>query len=779
MPHTLPNWIERLLGIQAAAGEGTAWSIETVWPWPPWATLLFVIAAAVLIFSLYLRDRGRASRAYRFSLAVVRLALVALAMLMIARATLTLKRTAQPEAIVLLDDSLSMTIVDQSDSAEKPSRWQRLQSLTARRDGELLRKIAEKHRLSVRFLTDDRPCQVVDVPEIIAEIAGAAPVGKSTRLGDAILAAVERKNGVPPSAIILLTDGVNTDGPGLAEAARRARLRGVPLMFVGIGGDRPPPDLAISDLAVDDVVFLDDIVNVECRLTAVGLKGKTATVVLREKDTPSPLAEVDVAVSDDEQQTTVRLPYRPNRVGQFDLVVEVKPLGGETRTANNRQSRRVEVRKEKIRVLLVWAYPGFEFRYLRNMLQRDETISLHTVLQDADPEYARQDAAALAGFPSRRDELFAYDVVILGDADPALLGGEALRNLAEFVDLPAKGGSLILVAGEKFMPSAYRGTPVERLMPFDPRGAKPPDQDSPLTDGFFVRPTEFGLADPGVQLSDDPAETKRIWSELPPLYWLLRLPRPKPAVRVLLEASVPAATGNQPPPVALFQYTGAGKVLFHATDETWRWRYRGGEKYYNRYWRQTIRWLARSKLSETGGPVALGADRREYEQGEPIRLSVRFANERLAPADDDGVVVAVESPDGKTERAALRRSATERGLFQSVLEPTIEGEYRAWLVAPELENRPAAIGFRVKPPMGEFARTRMDAAGMQNAAELSGGRYFTLDAADRLPNQLPPGRLVPVETLPPLPLWNSWPALALFLGLLVAEWLLRKRRGMV
>ncbi len=73
------------------------------------------------------------------------------------------------------------------------------------------------------------------------------------------------------------------------------------------------------------------------------------------------------------------------------------------------------------------------------MLERDPTISLHTVLQDADPEYAKQDAAALGGFPSRRKELFAYDAVILGDADPALLGPEALQNLAEFVDQPAKG----------------------------------------------------------------------------------------------------------------------------------------------------------------------------------------------------------------------------------------------------------------------------------------------------------------------------------------------------
>ena len=43
----------------------------------------------------------------------------------------------------------------------------------------------------------------------------------------------------------------------------------------------------------------------------------------------------------------------------------------------------------------------------------------------------------------------------------------------------------------------------------------------------------------------------------------------------------------------------------------------------------------------------------------------------------------------------------------------------------------------------------------------------------------PAARQVPVENLPPIPLWNRWPVLLLFLVLLIAEWLLRKRGGMV
>jgi hypothetical protein len=51
--------------------------------------------------------------------------------------------------------------------------------------------------------------------------------------------------------------------------------------------------------------------------------------------------------------------------------------------------------------------------------------------------------------------------------------------------------------------------------------------------------------------------------------------------------------------------------------------------------------------------------------------------------------------------------------------------------------------------------------------------------ADRLLNELPAGRQVPVEALPPKPLWNTWPLLLGFLGLLITEWVLRKMGGMV
>jgi hypothetical protein len=280
-----------------------------------------------------------------------------------------------------------------------------------------------------------------------------------------------------------------------------------------------------------------------------------------------------------------------------------------------------------------------------------------------------------------------------------------------------------------------------------------------------------------MQLGDTPTETQEIWRRLAPLDWLLELPELKPGVRVLADHPTRLGPDGRHLPIFCLQYVGAGKVLFHATDETWRWRYRTGDTHFARYWVQTIRYLCRAKLTDAGRSVILSTDRREYAQDEPVRLRARFADERLAPADDHGVTIAVELSGRQTQRLVMQRTAG-RGVFEGQLDRPAPGGYHAWIVAPTLKGQTPATDFTVTPPAGEFADIRMDATGLRRAAEQTGGRFYTFDSADRLLGDLPSGHQIPIETLPPLPLWNQWPTLALFLALLICEWILRKRGGM-
>jgi hypothetical protein len=282
-----------------------------------------------------------------------------------------------------------------------------------------------------------------------------------------------------------------------------------------------------------------------------------------------------------------------------------------------------------------------------------------------------------------------------------------------------------------------------------------------------------------MQLGDSLAETEQIWRDLPPLYWLLEAPQAKPAARVLAEHPSRLADDGRRLPVFLMQYVGAGKVLFHATDDTWRWRHRVGDVFFARYWIQAVRYLSRSKLLGQDHSVELSADRREYRRGEVARLRVRFIDERQAPVTDDGVVVVLERDGHKNQRLNLHRNATNRGVFEGSFNETMDGRYHARVAAPTFEGTAPSTDFLVVAPPGELERVQMDADSLKQAAEETRGRFYRINEVERLFRDLPPGRQVPIETLPPEILWNKWWLLSAFLGLIVSEWILRKRKGML
>jgi hypothetical protein len=305
-----------------------------------------------------------------------------------------------------------------------------------------------------------------------------------------------------------------------------------------------------------------------------------------------------------------------------------------------------------------------------------------------------------------------------------------------------------------------------------------------LKDSFIVQPTPGGLASPQMQIGTTPADTLRVWRQLPGLYWLLSAPDVRPAARVLaVDPSRTSPRGEQLP-VVLMQFVGAGKVIFHATDETYLWsRFLGDDQYYARYWLQTLRYLSRSKLTSGQQPAEITTDRQEYRRGDAVRLRVRFLDERRAPPEDDGVSVIVQRSGGRKHQVTLRRDTTRRGTFDGTISDLPDGQYRVWLATAGDQATPRY--FTIAAPPGEQARIVMDSTDLRRAAKTSQGKFYTLRGssvshpAHRLPADLPRGRRVTIESLPPTPIWNSPLIAGAFVLLITVEWLMRKRAGMI
>lgn len=818
--------IARAVGVPAAPpGESNRVVPERVSVFTPdpradhWA----VAGVAVLLvgygFGMYARERAAAGGFARVIVAALLRAAVFMAVLaaVLPQWKLVFKREGWPEVVVILDTSASMATVDDlkdpavrakaeqlAGAADLPRthRLKLAQLLLTRPGTDWLDRLLTERRVKVHvFALDLRPRPVGtasdgdDAAAVRDALLGLQPVGDESHLGDGVEAVVKQFQGGSLAAVVMFTDGVTTAGVSLPAAAEAA---GVPLYLVGVGDPWVIPDLRLTDPVFDDTVARGDTLDVRARLSARGaVPPDPARVTLYEKvgDRLVELGHHDARPKEAGEE--VKLTYTPTEVGEKVLVIEVPPVPGEADTSNNRIERRVTVTEAKrARVLFVEGRPRYDFRFAKVLMEREservagnKSIEFKTVLVGASPGWSETDksAVALEAFPTR-DQLFGYDVVILGDFDPKQLpqSARALQDLADFVKV--KGGGLLVMAGEHHVPAAFADTPLADVLPVVPLDAaapRPTPEDRPLTEGYRPQLTPAGQRHPVFRFSPDPAEAERVWNRLPPLYWHARGYARKPAAEVLAvhpDRPAEGGPGRESHPLALQQFAGAGRVLFLGFDETWRWRFRADEVQFNRFWLQAVRALARTRR----GKAELRLDPAgPFRRGDRITVKVGFPDD--APAPGDGAVVKVRvtrsplpNPDGssgtgetETQEIVLTRDRADRRQFEGVLTRTPEGVYRFALA--DADTTSAAV-VRVLPPATERERVDLNAPDLAAAAARSHGRFYTLATADEFFTDFKDPDRVPLnEPRPPLPLWNHPAVFGLLLAALAAEWLLRKR----
>ncbi|RMF90385.1 MAG: hypothetical protein D6741_16940, partial [Planctomycetota bacterium] len=494
------------LGIETGPGEGVLWRFEWHWPLPGWLTVLLVAAVCGAIIWCNVRATPSIPRRLRWILASLRIGAFAVLAFMIAQAALAAFRTGLPTLVLVMDDSASMALRDEYPPDEEavlrellkrdelPDRLTIAREALSQDDGRLLKNLSDRYRLELCDVRGDVVAADDRVDAVITALRRMQASVPESPLGRAIERVLQRNRGTLPAAIVVFSDGNTTVGPDLVSASETAGEKGVPLFFVPIGDTRPPKDVAVEQVINDRSVFVGDVLGFDVRLNASGFAGSEVRIVVEEKmpDGQSvPVLETTETVPSDECVMTVRLYHRPNEEGTHRYLVRAEPLPDERRIDNNSQETVVEVRNEKLRVLLVQADPSFEYRYLRNALLREPSIELECVLQNADIEYREIAAAMRPGVPLTLDEWNTFDAVIFGDVDPDLLLPRNLQDLREYV-AGDRGGTLICLAGPRFMPGAYRGTPLEMLLPIEVESVSDPTRDGAGDVGFRIVPTPLG-----------------------------------------------------------------------------------------------------------------------------------------------------------------------------------------------------------------------------------------------------------------------------------------------
>ena len=238
----------------------------------------------------------------------------------------------------------------------------------------------------------------------------AEPKNDSTQLGAAVRQVLDEYNASSLAAVVMLTDGVTTEGENLDKASEYAKDQGVPLFFVGIGDANEVRDIRLHDLQAVDSVYVNDRIFFELTLTGQGYAGLTVPVTLREKGK-------DADAGQEGRHARRRQRGREGAAAvQADGGRARRPTSSRRRCSPTRRTRRttassgkVFVREAKlIKVLYVEGYRRYEYHFLKTLLEREsdrtkgnKSIDLKVVLLNADPDFAAQDRTALAEFPTQ------------------------------------------------------------------------------------------------------------------------------------------------------------------------------------------------------------------------------------------------------------------------------------------------------------------------------------------------------------------------------------------
>jgi uncharacterized membrane protein len=696
--------------------------------------------------------------------------------------------------VVLADNSRGMALHDRGSARSRGE----VEKDAVTGDPAWLARLGETFQVR-RYLFDARLRRTQDFHELASD-------GPATQIGGALRTVADRFRGGPLAGILLLSDGNATD---LGSELAGELGEGLPPVYpVVIGGRDPQPDIALGAVTVTQTAFEDAPVTIAADLDAVGQAGRTISAELVDQ-AGKVVDRQSLPVSRDDETLTARFRLRPAQGGLAFYRVQVAAPGAREATlANNARLVLVERPPGPYRILYVGGRPNWEYKFLRRALDGDASVQLVALLRVAlrepkftfrgrggessnplfrgfaaqDPDEVERydqpvmvrlgtrDAAELAnGFPSKPEDLFGYHALVLDDVEAAFFTTDQLALIERFVS--DRGGGFLMLGGqETFRQGLYERTPVAQVLPvyLDRMSLEAPP--GPL---HFAL-TREGWLEPWTRLRDNEAAERERIERMSPFHVLNQVRGAKPGATVL--ATVTGEGGRTMPALIVHRF-GNGRAGAITVGDVWRSALGRAELQpdLGRFWRQATRWL----VTDVPERVAVRAERRAAEAGQPVSLRVRVRDQAFRPADDVQVALEVTAPGGE-KSTLVAMPGGEAGVYEATYLPRATGGYRARARVTGRDNVPAGeaeTGWALDLDAEEHRSIRANPALLQAIARKTGGQMVALADLEAFARELP-RRGAPITEPRTRPLWHGWPVFFAAVGCLVAEWALRRRRGL-
>ena len=738
--------------------------------WPAWLLAVLILAAAgglaILIRSRLPHVAPNFHRSHAIAIWALQSSMIALILLLLWQPAILISELNSQQNIIaiVVDDSRSMAIADDNGKSRESAALALL-------EGGLLAGLRKRFQIRIYRLGS----QLTPVTKLQA----IAPVEPSTHLSEGLQQLAATTTDLPIGAILLLSDGSENSagigGAGISlDALQALGNRRLPVHTIGFGGIEAEQDIELEDVSVAALVTVNARAKASVSLVQRGYAGQKARLAVRDQD--KTLAEREITLAPDGRIQTEPLYFPAGAAGAKSLTFSVDALPGEENTRNNAVTRPILVSDAKRRILYLEGEPRWEYKFIRRAEDDDPTVQIVSMLRTSENKIYRQgisDPAELAeGFPVRAEDLFGYSGIIIGSVAADYFTPLQQELLREYVD--RRGGGILFLGGrESLSDGGWAASSLNDLLPtFLPSGNHNFHRN-PAT----VELTAEGADSPITRIFDDPEKNVERWKKLTYLADFEDPGSPKPGATVLATMTA----GHRKLPLLITQNYGHGRTAILATGGTWRWQMSEalGDPSHDLFWQQLLRWL----VAESPGPVSAAMPSRLLMDQGQVQLTAQVRDREFQPAADARVTAHIVGPGDTNATIDLAPSQQAPGEYQAEWTAEKPGAYLAEIVAESSGDPPQPFGsdvltFQREDGIAENFHTEQNRRLLERLATGTGGEYWKPSDVKNLPRDISYSE-AGISVRNTKELWDMPVVFLLLLGLPMAEWLLRRKWGIV
>ncbi|MEM9296053.1 MAG: hypothetical protein AAGA57_09650 [Planctomycetota bacterium] len=578
------------------------------------------------------------------------------------------------------------------------------------------------------------------------------------------------------ASVLLLSDGHDLTEQPIAPVGALARAKSLPIYAVPLGGPLLQQDVAVAASASQSYLLAGEEGRLRVRVLQSGADQDRTTLRVRtgEHEQTFPVR------FEGSPSVVIEVPVQRDDVGLHEYVVQADALPDEVETANNRVSVYVEVTDARLKVLLLEGQPYWDTKFLAQSLRKDERVELTQITQVSLTRrqrlVTRADAEA-ATIPETLEAFAVYDVVILGRGLEDLIDPETAALLPRYVS--EAGGRLLFSRGQAYDAQTPAGRAIGRELAV----LEPAVWGRGLLHGRKLDVTHSGATHPGFAfaIDENADESVRVLAALPELAVVPVVQRVKAAATVLAEVGAAGAVSGQAsqPVVAAMPY-GRGMVVGVLGEGLWRWKLKARDRpelqgVFDRFWSNMVRWLAMGSDFQPGRDMALRLSSLTAPLGEPVRIDAVFRYRVETPPAD----LVIIDPQGQELVQTLQPASNSAVRLVSWFTPEQTGAYRVELRphdpnAARVESRFQAFDLNVER-LSSAARPDI----LTTLAQRSGGAVLDPYDPAAFMQKLERQRAATLVPPSPKPVWDTFWVMTLLLVWAGAEWILRKKGGLL